>query len=100
MEPAVKEIKGLNSALGIEGIGPKLVELGEMKGNKKKIVDKQLKIAKTYRNISNKLDIDMRTAESKAVKDVEKSKKKYKIDEVIQDEKLDSYEAPSNSSIF
>ena len=45
--------------------------------------------------------IDNKKAEAKAKKDVTASKKKYKIDDVVSDEKLDSApEDTNNSSLF
>lgn len=67
-------------------------------GNKKDVVKRQDKIVKSFRKIANKLAIDNKTAESKAKKDVETSKKKYKVGDIQTDIKLDSVDNDATSS--
>lgn len=62
---------------------------------RKEIAKKQSKIAQKFRKIANAFEVNVKTSEKKAQKDIKDSKKKYKIDEVVP-EKLDS----ADSSIF
>lgn len=66
---------------------------------KTEVVTKQNKIVAVFRNLANKLAIDNKYTEAKTQKDVSNSKKKYKIEDVV-DSKLDSLEEPGKSSIF
>lgn len=64
---------------------------------RKEIAKRQNKIVQKFRKIGNALEVNVKTSEKKAKKDIADSKKKYKLDEVVP-EKLDS--ADNNSSIF
>ena len=62
--------------------------------SKKKIIDKQLKIADHFKSLSNKLAIKSKKAESDAQKQIsEDGSKKYKADEVFD-------QAPDSGSLF
>ena len=66
---------------------------------KKEIVEKQMKIATTFRAIANKFAIDYKKAEVQATKDIEKTGKKYKLDNdanIVADDEDDS----SDSSVL
>lgn len=65
---------------------------------RKDVVKKQSKVVEVFRKISNSLAIDSKTAQSKAAKDVEANKKKYNVNDIV-DQKLDSAD-DDNSSIF
>ena len=74
---------------------------GKSEKEKKEIIKRQEKVAKNFRKVANAMAIDNKKAEAKAKKDVAASKKKYKIDDVVSDEKLDSApEDTNNSSLF
>lgn len=63
---------------------------------KKKIVEKQKKVADTFKRISNALKVNMKTGEKKGSDEINKlDKQKYKHDEV-----LDSIPDSSNSVLF
>lgn len=65
---------------------------------RKDVVRKQSKIVEIFKKISNALAIDNKTAQVKALKDVESNKKKYNVNDIV-DHKLDSADN-DNSSIF
>jgi hypothetical protein len=71
---------------------------------RKSIVKRQDATVKSFRKISNALAIDNKKAEDKAKKDsAAASKKKYKVNDVVKDEKLDSapdLNGDSSSSLF
>ena len=66
---------------------------------KKEIIEKQMKIATAFRAIANKFAIDYKKAEVQATKDIEKTGKKYKLDNdanIVADDEDDS----SDSSVL
>lgn len=65
------------------------------KEDKKKITNKQIKIANKFRDISNKISISASESENKAIKDMTTKNKKYKTAEVV-DELPDS----ASSALF
>lgn len=62
---------------------------GKTEKERKEIAKKQDKVVKSFRKISNAFAIDNRQTEQKAKKDIADSKKKYKVNDVV-DKKLDS----------
>lgn len=74
--------------------------------NKKDVVKRQEKVAKSFRKAANAMAVDNRQAEAKAKKDTAASKKKYKMKDIKTDSKLDSapdFEEPisnNGSSLF
>lgn len=77
-------------------------EFGRPEKEKKEIIRKQDKFVQRFRKIGNALAIDHVKANAAAKKDAAKSKKKYKLDDVV-DGKLDSVPdeiAKQSSSLF
>ena len=66
---------------------------------RKEIVDKQMAIATKFRDISNAVQIDMKQSDVKASRDIESNKKKYKIDDVTNDD-IDDNDKNGVSSLF
>lgn len=50
--------------------------------DKKSVIRKQLQVARTFRQIADKLAVEAKTAENKADKEIKKDNKKYRIDDV------------------
>lgn len=50
--------------------------------DKKSVIRKQLQVARTFRQIADKLAVEAKTAENKANKEIKKDNKKYRIDDV------------------
>ena len=50
--------------------------------DRKSVIRKQLQVARTFRQISDKLAVEAKTAENKADKEIKKDNKKYRIDDV------------------
>jgi hypothetical protein len=67
--------------------------------SKKSIADKQMKIVVAFRKIANTFAIDSKQAELKATKDLQDSKKKYKVEDLV-DSKPDSAPTSNSSSLF
>jgi predicted HAD superfamily hydrolase len=66
---------------------------------KDKVVRKQMKIVDFFRKISNKFAIQLKQGENETAREINSEKKKYNIDEVM-DEMPDSATPMPNSSIF
>lgn len=50
--------------------------------DRKSVIRKQLQVARTFRQIADKLAVEAKTAENKADKEIKKDNKKYRIDDV------------------
>ena len=50
--------------------------------DRKSVIRKQLQVARTFRQIADKLAVEAKTAENKANKEIKKDNKKYRIDDV------------------
>ena len=50
--------------------------------DKKSVIRKQLQVARTFRQVADKLAVEAKTAENKADKEIKKDNKKYRIDDV------------------
>ena len=50
--------------------------------DRKSVLRKQLQVARTFRQIADKLAVEAKTAENKADKEIKKDNKKYRIDDV------------------
>ena len=50
--------------------------------DRKSVIRKQLQVARTFRQIADKLVVEAKTAENKADKEIKKDNKKYRIDDV------------------
>lgn len=66
---------------------------------RKEIAKKQMEIADNFRKIANKVQIDAKQSDVRASVDIEANKKKYKVDEVINDMDDDN-PSGGNSSLF
>ena len=55
------------------------------KEEKKRITSKQLKIAERFRKIANKIGVEMKDSEKKAVKEISSENKKYKVEDVVDE---------------
>ena len=65
---------------------------------RKEIVRKQTEIADNFRKIANKVQIDAKQSDVRASVDIEANKKKYKVDEIINDD--DDSPSEGSSSLF
>lgn len=55
------------------------------KEEKKRITSKQIKIAERFRKIANKIGVEMKDSEKKAVKEISSENKKYKVEDVVDE---------------
>lgn len=69
---------------------------GRSDKERKEIAKKQMKIVEKFRKIGNAFEVEVKTADSKAKKDIAASNKKYDVSELV-DGKLDSYDSEPNS---
>lgn len=66
---------------------------------RKEIVDQQMAIATKFRDVSNAVQIDMKQSDVKASRDIESNKKKYKVDDVVNQD-IDDEDQSGVSSLF
>lgn len=58
-------------------------------GDKNRVINRQLKIAKLFHAISNKINIDSKESEIQATKELKEDSKKYKMDEINSNPAID-----------
>ena len=67
---------------------------------RKEIAKKQIGIAEKFRKISNAVQIDAKQSDVKASRDIQSNKKKYKVDDVVNQDIDDDNPSNGTSSLF